>query len=96
MVCQSDGTSITAVFRWPPRRFMMSLMDVTILQLFENRSHFRNNSTRIVLSVSVLISKQLEKILKSVKFLKQLLIAGDLNSPILDCMIEYSVFKNLI
>lgn len=50
VVCQSDGTSITAVFRWPPRRFMMSLMDVTILQLFENRSHFRNNSTRIVLS----------------------------------------------
>lgn len=93
MVCQSDGTSITAMFRWPPRRFMMSLMDVTILQLFENRSHFRNNSTRIVLSVSVLISKQF---LKSVKFLKQLLIAGDLNSPILDCMIEYSFFKNLI
>lgn len=57
MLCDIDGATITAMLTWPPRRFMISQIDVAItLLLAENQSFIWENSSRISLSVSLFFS----------------------------------------
>ncbi|XP_062577764.1 uncharacterized protein LOC134239595 [Saccostrea cucullata] len=49
MTCHSDDVMITAVFSLPPKRFKMTIFDVTVVHLSQNSSHLWENSSRISL-----------------------------------------------